>query len=96
MRYLTEPQPPLSERLSEDEQLRQYLTLRSSGGLLGLRESMGGPYPDAWVDAYVRTMERKVAKVAPGLIVNDLARQLGVGVTFPAQPPGGIDQGREF
>jgi len=64
---LTEPVPAFRVPKSEADQYREYAALVTSGKLITLRESSGGPYDDKEVDRYVASMERLAPKYLAGL-----------------------------
>lgn len=57
-KYITEPRPYNKQKVKEEDQVRQYLDLRESGGLIEMRSRMG----DESVDSYVKSMEPRVYK----------------------------------
>ena len=61
-RALTEPEPAFQTRVPEQDQIKIYQQRVASGELATLRESAGGPYPDAEVDRYVQSMERAMGR----------------------------------
>lgn len=73
---LVEPAPYGMVRLGEIEALRRYLQARESGGLLTMRRSMGGDYPDEDVDRWAARMSRLEAKYLPGKVATEFIREV--------------------
>lgn len=61
-RALTEPEPAFQVKVPEQDQVKIYQQRVASGELATLRESAGGPMPDAEVDRYVQHMERAMGR----------------------------------
>ena len=88
VRRLTEPAPPFRVPLSEEDQVRRYLDLRESGGLLALRESHGGAQRDEDVDRYVASMEHKLARLAPHMLLRQYQDPPDLSSDPMGLPPG--------
>lgn len=80
--YLVDAGPPGMVKKSPVNQVRDYIKMRDAGKIGEMRESMGGPYRDEDVDAYVGTMERELARHAPRVLLEDYAK--------PGTPLGGL------
>ncbi|MFN8525105.1 MAG: hypothetical protein U0821_18570 [Chloroflexota bacterium] len=98
VRRMTGTKPPFQVAMDEESQVRVYVRRLLAGELPMLRQSNGGPFDDAEVDRYVAKMERLLAKLAPGQLLQQyrdlLEREHGAFLS-PRAGLEGDDGGRE-
>ena len=56
--YIVSPKPYGRTKMSEDDQVRKFVEMRDTGGLVDLRSQIG----DEEVDKYVRSMKGRASK----------------------------------